>query len=188
MAEGERVSGGDTDPGVSRRSRGAVTQWRGGGDDGSKAGGTISHGGVAAWLFTGHFVSLPQGLEGVPQTQEHHGGPHRDPPRMERAVSHQVPPKLMSPQGRSHHLGHPLSAGGHLRVRAERCPGRDGAAALRGCPPTPVLCPPQKRTTWSHHPDPEHGHTTAGSHHDFIQYRVLHCSTVNKHLGEEGTW
>lgn len=36
--------------------------------------------GVAARLFTGHLVSLPQGLEGVPQTQEQHGGPHRDPP------------------------------------------------------------------------------------------------------------
>lgn len=54
---------------------------------------------------------------------------------------------LVSPQGCTHHLGCPLCARGHLCVWAERCPGCDGAAALRGCvaprPPTSPTTPSQ---------------------------------------------
>lgn len=50
-------------------------------------------------------------------------------------------PLLVSLQGCSHRLGCPLRARRHLRLRAERCPGRAGADALRGHGHPPHIVP-----------------------------------------------
>ncbi|XP_075289768.1 solute carrier family 38 member 8 isoform X4 [Opisthocomus hoazin] len=50
-------------------------------------------------------------------------------------------PLPVSPQGRSHRLGCPLRARRCLRLRAERCPGCAGAAALRSRGPPTLSCP-----------------------------------------------
>lgn len=78
MAEGERVSGEDTDPGVSRRSRGAVTQCRG--DDGSRVGGTTCHGGWLPGFLLGTLCHCHRGWKGSPRPRSSTEDPTETPP------------------------------------------------------------------------------------------------------------
>ncbi|XP_061200072.1 solute carrier family 38 member 8 isoform X2 [Neopsephotus bourkii] len=66
---------------------------------------------------------------------------HLHLPRAVPGVHNWDPHPRATQKGSSHHLGCPLRARWCLRLRAERCPGRAGAAALRGHGPA-SSCPP----------------------------------------------